>query len=59
LQEIADMLALKCFYGDDAGATAVEYALLTSLLAIVLIAVLSNLGTALSGEFSQVSAALK
>ena len=53
------MSALKRFHTDEAGATAVEYALLTSLLAIVLIAVLSNLGTALSGEFSEVSAALK
>ncbi len=53
------MSALKCFLADDGGATAVEYALLTSLLAIVLIGVLSNLGTQLSGEFSQVSAALK
>lgn len=53
------MSALKRLYADEAGATAVEYALLTSLLALVLIGVLSNLGTALSGEFSQVSAALK
>ena len=47
------------FVDDQDGATAIEYALLTSLLAIVLVSVLSNLGTRLSGEFSQVSAALK
>ena len=53
------MSAMKYFLADEAGATAIEYALLTSLLALVLIGVLTNLGSQLSGEFSQVSAALK
>ena len=50
---------IRNFIVDQDGATAIEYALLTSLLALVLINVLGNLGTRLSGEFSQVSAALK
>jgi pilus assembly protein Flp/PilA len=50
---------LKKFLADEAGATAIEYALMASLLAIVLVGVLSSLGTRLSGEFSQVSASLK
>lgn len=47
------------FLSDNSGATAIEYALIASLLAIVLVGVLSNLGTRLSAEFSEVSAALK
>lgn len=50
---------IQNFFDDQDGATAIEYALLASLLAIVLVTVLSNLGTRLSGEFSQVSVALK
>ena len=50
---------IRNFVDDQEGATAIEYALLTSLLAIVLVTVLGNLGTRLSAEFSQVSAALK
>jgi pilus assembly protein Flp/PilA len=53
------MHALKTFFADESGATAIEYALLGSLIAIVLVTALTNLGTALSGEFSEVSAALK
>jgi pilus assembly protein Flp/PilA len=50
---------IRGFVDDQDGATAIEYALLASLLAIVLVSVLGSLGTRLSGEFSQVSAALK
>jgi pilus assembly protein Flp/PilA len=44
---------------DDSGATAIEYALIASLIAIALITVLTNLGSKLSGTFSEVSSALK
>jgi pilus assembly protein Flp/PilA len=50
---------LKLFAGDDRGATAIEYALISSLLALALVTALTQLGTRLSQEFSQVSAALK
>ena len=50
---------LKGFVADEQGATAIEYALIASLLAIVLVTVLTNLGTRLSAEFSEVSSALK
>jgi pilus assembly protein Flp/PilA len=50
---------LKGFVGDDRGATAIEYALFASLIAIALVAVLTNLGSALSSEFSEVSGVLK
>ena len=52
-------LTVRQFLNADSGATAIEYALLTSLIAVALITILSNLGTALSNEFSEISAALK
>lgn len=53
------MCVLKFFYADETGATAIEYALISSLIAIVLVTALSMLGTQLSAEFSEVSSALK
>jgi pilus assembly protein Flp/PilA len=47
------------FLANQSGATAIEYALMTSLLAVVLIGVLTNLGNRLSTEFSEISGALK
>ena len=49
----------KHFLADESGATAIEYALMASLLAVALVGVLTNLGTRLSSEFSEVSSALK
>jgi pilus assembly protein Flp/PilA len=50
---------LKAFARDQSGATAIEYALMSSLIALVLIASLTNLGTRLGAEFNEVSSALK
>ena len=49
----------KDFFVDEQGATAIEYALMSSLLALVLVTVLTNLGSRLSSEFSELSSALK
>jgi pilus assembly protein Flp/PilA len=43
---------------DDKGATAIEYGLLAALIAVVLIATLQLLGTALDGTFQDIEAAL-
>ena len=51
--------ALKAFARDETGATAIEYALMSSLIALVLIASLTSLGTRLGAEFNEVSSALK
>jgi pilus assembly protein Flp/PilA len=51
--------SIKMFAGDEAGATAIEYALIASLIAVFLIGALSALGTSLSSEFAEVGAALK
>ena len=47
------------FWDSENGATAIEYALISSLIAVFIIAALSQLGTALSTEFSEVGNALK
>jgi pilus assembly protein Flp/PilA len=49
---------MRKFLSDDDGATAIEYALLSSLIAIAIIGGLTALGSRLSAEFSEVSAAL-
>ncbi len=50
---------IKDFLSNDSGATAIEYALIASLIAVAIIGGLTALGTRLSQEFSEVSAALK
>jgi pilus assembly protein Flp/PilA len=51
--------SLKSFVTNESGATAIEYALIASLIAVFLIGALSALGTKLSSEFAEVGAALK
>jgi pilus assembly protein Flp/PilA len=51
--------SLKSFVSNESGATAIEYALIASLIAVFIIAALSALGTKLSSEFAEVGAALK
>ena len=53
------MRLIKNFLFAEDGATAIEYALMSSLIALALVIILTNLGTQLSAEFSEVSSALK
>ena len=53
------MAKFKSFVANESGATAIEYALIASLIAIALVTILTNLGTSLSAEFSEISSALK
>ncbi len=53
------MKTLKAFVGNESGATAIEYALIASLIAVALVGVLGALGTKLSSEFNEISGALK
>ncbi|MDE3177481.1 MAG: Flp family type IVb pilin [Pseudomonadota bacterium] len=53
------MRHIKQFVRAEEGATAIEYALIASLIAIALVTILTNLGTQLSATFSEVSSALK
>lgn len=50
---------VKSFLSNESGATAIEYALICSLIAVFLIASLQYLGSALSNEFSEIGDALK
>jgi pilus assembly protein Flp/PilA len=43
------------FISDEAGATAIEYGLLASLIAVVIIAAVKLVGTNLSGTFANVA----
>lgn len=47
------------FVQDDRGATAIEYALIASGIALAIVAVVQALGTQLNATFSSVSTALK
>ena len=47
------------FVVNQEGATAIEYALITSLIAVFLITALSARGAKLSSEFAEVGIALK
>jgi pilus assembly protein Flp/PilA len=51
--------ALRPFLADEAGTTAIEYALIASGVSIVIAATLSAVGSGVQGMFSSVSSALK
>jgi pilus assembly protein Flp/PilA len=53
------LASFKSFVANESGATAIEYALIASLIAIALVTILGSLGTRLSAEFSEISSALK
>jgi len=48
-----------CFVKNEAGATAIEYALLASGIALAIIATVQALGTQLNTTFQSVSTSLK
>lgn len=51
--------AVKNFWNDEEGATAIEYGLIAGLVAVGLIVALTALGTDLSALFGRVSTKLK
>ena len=46
---------IAAFMKDESGATAIEYGLIAALIAVVLVAALTTLGTNLTGTFTKVS----
>jgi pilus assembly protein Flp/PilA len=46
------------FIADDAGATAIEYALIASAMALALVAAMPALGTVISNKFSSIGASI-
>jgi pilus assembly protein Flp/PilA len=53
------MERIKNFFKDESGASAVEYGLLVSLIAVAIIAAVTTLGTKLSETFNAASSKLK
>ena len=54
------MLAkFKSFVANESGATAIEYVLIASFLALAVITAVTGIGTKLSTYFSEVSSAMK
>ena len=52
------MYNLKCFFTSEDGATAIEYALIAALIAIVAIIAMSSVGTEVDNSFSTVASSL-
>ena len=50
---------IRKFLTDDSGATAIEYALIASLIAVAIIGTLTTEAASLNNVFSEVSTALK
>jgi pilus assembly protein Flp/PilA len=51
--------SLKSFVANDSGATAIEYALIASLIAVAIILSVTALGSKLQNTFNEVSSNLK
>jgi pilus assembly protein Flp/PilA len=47
------------FASDESGATAIEYGLIAALISVVIIGVLSTIGTRLSAKFNQIATQLQ
>jgi pilus assembly protein Flp/PilA len=50
---------VRHFLTDQAGATAIEYALIAAGISIVIVAAVNSIGTSLNSTFSSISSQLK
>jgi pilus assembly protein Flp/PilA len=53
------MRTIVAFFKDHSGATSIEYAIIASGVAAVIVAAVNNLGSAVKTDFTSVNAALK
>jgi pilus assembly protein Flp/PilA len=53
------MLRVRNFVSDESGVTAIEYALIASLIAVFIIVAVQYVGTQVSTVFNEVGASLK
>jgi pilus assembly protein Flp/PilA len=53
------MLRVRNFINDESGVTAIEYALIASLIAVFIIVAVQAVGTSVSGVFSEVGTTIK
>jgi pilus assembly protein Flp/PilA len=59
MKKLTPTQSCRDFIRDDSGATAIEYALIASGIAIAIVAAVMGLGTALQGKYQSVSDAFK
>lgn len=52
-------IAIRHFLRDESGATAIEYAMIASGIAVAIAATVVNLGSAVTGLYSNVATAMK
>ena len=52
------MTAIRNFLGNDSGATAIEYALIASLIAVVIITAVTTVGSKASSTFNTIANSL-
>ena len=50
---------ISTFLKSESGATAIEYGLIAALIAVVIIGVVTTVGTSLSGTFNSLSGSVK
>jgi len=50
---------MAAFAHNESGATAIEYGLIAALISVVIIGVLSTIGTPLSAKFNQIATQLQ
>ena len=53
------MTRILAFLRDESGATAIEYGLIAALIALVIIAAITSVGTSLQATFNSVATAVK
>jgi pilus assembly protein Flp/PilA len=53
------MLRVRNFLSDESGVTAIEYALIASLIAVAIIAVVTTVGQNVSTVFNEIGTSLK
>ncbi len=53
------MLRVRNFVSDESGVTAIEYALIASLIAVFIIVAVQAVGTSISSVFTEISTTLK
>jgi pilus assembly protein Flp/PilA len=51
--------SIKKFVANESGATAIEYGLIASLIAVAIIVAITSVGTKLQGVFNEVAGNLK
>jgi len=51
-------IMLERFVASDGGATAIEYAMIASLISVLILVAVTTIGTSLSSNFTTVSAGL-